>query len=89
MYAVAGLELTNSSGLLEYRWDNGVSEIGATGNCGYTDDLVGNPAVAIVSPTTNTTYTVEIITATNVVTLASQTTRHSQRGYILIEEIRT
>tara|TARA_Y100001973_G_C5146922_1_gene305900 strand:- start:543 stop:1166 length:624 start_codon:yes stop_codon:yes gene_type:complete len=89
LYAVAGLELTNSSGLLEYRWHNGTSEIGATGNCGYTDDLVGNPAVVIVAPTTNTTYTVEIITATNVVSLASQTTRHSKRGYILIEEIRT
>ena len=89
MYAVAGLELTNSSGLLEYRWDDGTSETGATGNCGYTNDLVGNPAVAIVIPTIATTYTVEIITATNVVAKASQATRQSQRGYILIEEIRS
>jgi len=89
MYAVAGLELTNSSGLLEYRWSDGSSAIGATGNCGYTDDLVGNPSIVIVEPTSSTTYTVEVITATNVVTLASQTTRQSQRGYILIEEIAT
>jgi hypothetical protein len=89
LYAVAGLDLTNSSGLLEYRWHDGSSQVGATGNCGYTNDLVGNPAVTIVTPTTGTTYTVEIITATNVVAKASQTDRHSERGYILIEEIRT
>jgi len=85
LYAVAGLELTNSSGLLEYQWKSS-SLVGTTGNCGYTDDLVGNPAVAIVS---SGTYTLEITTATNVVAKASQTTRHSQRGYILIEEIRS
>lgn len=84
LYAVVGLELTNSSGLLEYRWKSSTL-IGTTGNCGYTDDLVGNPAVAVVN---SGTYTLEIITSTNVIAKASQTNRHSQRGYILIERIR-
>ena len=87
MVAVAGLELSASSGLLEYRWHDGTSEIGTTGNAGYTDDRVGNPATALVEPVSSTTYTVRIITATSVTALASQTSRQSQRGYIVIEQV--
>ena len=86
--AVAGLELTASSGLVEYRWHDGTSLVGATGNAGYTDDRVGNPCVAVVTPTGSTTYTVQITTATSVTALASQTARHAERGYIIIEEVK-
>ena len=86
--AVAGLELTASSGLVEYRWHDGTSLVGATGNAGYTDDRVGNPCVAVVTPTSSTTYTVQITTATNVTAKASQTARHAERGYIIIEEVK-
>jgi hypothetical protein len=86
--AVAGLELTASSGLVEYRWHDGTSLVGATGNAGYTDDRVGNPCVAVVTPTGSTTYTVQITTATNVTAKASQTARHAERGYIIIEEVK-
>lgn len=85
--AVAGLELSASSGLLEYRWHNGTSLIGATGNAGYTDDRVGNPCVAYVAPTGSTTFTVRITTATSVTALASQTGRQSERGYIVVEQL--
>jgi len=88
MVAVAGLELTASSGLVEYRWHDGTNLIGATGNAGYTNDRVGNPAVAIASPTSSTTYTVRITTATSVTALASQTARHAERGYLIIEEVK-
>lgn len=87
--AVAGLELTASSGLIEYRWHDGTSLVGCTGNAGYTDDRVGNPTVAVVAPTGNTTYTVRITTSTSVVAVASQTARHAERGYIIIEEVKT
>jgi hypothetical protein len=87
LQAVAGLELSASSGLLEYRWHDGTNYLGATGNCGYTDDRVGNPCVAIVSPTSNTTYTVKITTSTSITPVVSQGSRHSQRGYILIERV--
>jgi hypothetical protein len=86
--AVAGLELTASSGLVEYRWHDGTSLVGATGNAGYTDDRVGNPCVAVVTPTGSTTYTVQITTATSVTALASQTARHAERGYIIVEEVK-
>ena len=86
--AVAGLELTASTGLVEYRWHDGTSLVGATGNAGYTDDRVGNPCVAVVTPTGSTTYTVQITTATNVTAKASQTARHAERGYIIIEEVK-
>ena len=86
--AVAGLELTASSGLVEYRWHDGTSLVGATGNAGYTDDRVGNPCVAVVTPTSSTTYTVQITTATNVTAKASQTARHAERGYIIVEEVK-
>ena len=86
--AVVGLELSASSGLIEYRWHDGSSLVGCTGNAGYTDDRVGNPAVALVSPTGSTTYTVRITTSTSVVAVASQTTRHAQRGYIIVEEVK-
>jgi hypothetical protein len=85
--AVAGLELSASSGLLEYRWHNGSSLVGATGNAGYTDDRVGNPCVVYVELTGSTTFTVRITTATSVTALASQTGRQSERGYIVIEQI--
>lgn len=87
LQAVAGLELSASSGLLEYRWHDGTSLLGATGNCGYTDDRVGNPCIAIVSPSSNTTYTVRITTATSITAKASQGARHAERGYILIEKV--
>ena len=87
LLAVAGLELSASSGLLEYRWHDGTNAIGTTGNAGYTDDRVGNPCVVLVEPTANTTYTVRITTATSVTALASQTSRQSQRGYIVIEQV--
>jgi hypothetical protein len=88
LLAVAGLELSASSGLVEYRWHDGTSLVGATGNAGYTDDRVGNPAVAVVTPTGSTTYTVQITTATSVVAKASQTARHAERGYLIVEEVR-
>lgn len=87
LQAVAGLELSASSGLLEYRWHDGSTLIGATGNCGYTNDRVGNPCIAIVSPSSNTTYTVRITTATSVTAKASQGARHAERGYIIIEKV--
>lgn len=86
--AVAGLELTASSGLVEYRWHDGTSFVGATGNAGYTDDRVGNPCVAVVTPTGSTTYTVQITTANSVTAKASQTARHAERGYIIVEEVK-
>ena len=85
--AVAGLELSLSSGLLEYRWHDGSAEIGTTGNCGYDNDRVGNPATSVVTPSTSTTYSIRIITATDITALASQTTRHAQRGYLIIEKV--
>ena len=85
--AVAALELSASSGLLEYRWHNGSGLIGATGNAGYTDDRVGNPCVAYVVLTGSTTFTVRITTATSITALASQTGRQSERGYIIIEQL--
>lgn len=85
--AVVGLELSASSGLLEYRWHNGSAFVGATGNAGYTDDRVGNPCVLYVEPVGSTTFTVRITTATSVTALASQTGRQSERGYIVIEQL--
>lgn len=85
--AVAGLELSASSGLLEYRWHNGTSLIGATGNAGYTDDRVGNPCVVYVELASSTTFTVRITTATSITALASQTGRQSERGYIIVEKV--
>ena len=87
LVAVAGLELSASTGLLEYRWHDGSSLVGTTGNAGYTDDRVGNPCTALVEPSSNTTYTVRITTATSITAKASQTTRQSQRGYIVIEQV--
>jgi len=87
LVCVAGLELSASSGLLEYRWHDGTSAVGTTGNAGYTDDRVGNPATVLVEPTASTTYTVRITTATSVTAKASQTSRQSQRGYIVIEQV--
>jgi hypothetical protein len=87
--AVAGLEMTVSSGLLEYRWHDGSALIGTTGSAGYVDDRVGNPATAIVAPTSSTTYTVRITTATSLTALSSQGARHAERGYIIIEEVRS
>lgn len=85
--AVSGVTMSTSGGSVTYRWYNGSSYLGTTGNVGYDTDTVGSPAMAYVSLTSSTTMSVRCTSASNVNTLASQGNRASEYGFIEIRKL--
>lgn len=85
--AVSGVTMSTSGGAVTYRWYNGTSYLGTTGNVGYETDTVGSPAMAYVTLSSSTSLSVVCTSATNVNTLASQGNRAAEYSFIEIRKL--
>lgn len=86
--AVVGLTFSASTGVATYRIFQDGGALGTTGQVGYATLDVGARAIARVTVATGTsTVEVRLTSSTSANSIASQSTRHAERGYLSIRRV--
>ena len=79
-----------ASGYIAYAFYNGatmVSAIGVDGDNRSTYQPSNPLAIGYVSPTSDTTYTMKIVGASNVDTVANQANTIAEHGLLIVEKV--